>query len=422
MATYTLQNGFVYQIGGSNEAASNVFDFTGVGCEPKAFTLRDMISKWYNASPGTRLWAILCAMGNSDADIAELELVTSAMAQARAALFINTATGSDLSIIGQNFGIPRPAAAVGDDELYRNLIKALAFGPRGTMRTIYGVVSAFFGPQAEGGWRIFDPGGNKIIIWLKTLVDERTPATASYLHKDATELGEPGNPLTLFPGDYLLSSATYARENSVIKLGTAGSLIAGPSFAADIATRMTGALDAYPQPHFFATGVRFVSPYVLAVPNSTSTLIIHRTNGADTNVGTWEIVATPSSHIAEPKVGRQLIEGAPSDWRHGDLFVDAAGAFSPEDVGGTLNITNSATPANNGARRILAYLSNTQVFIEPGPSPIVTEAGPLTWQIYRGAAGSSFYLTGNQLLQDLQTFLELATTLGVVVIIGNSTT
>lgn len=421
MATYTLQNGFVYQIGGSNEAASNVFDFTGVGCEPKAFTLRDMISKWYNASPGTRLWAILCAMGNSDADIAELELVTSAMAQARAALFINTATGSDLSIIGQNFGIPRPAAAVGDDELYRNLIKALAFGPRGTMRTIYGVVSAFFGPQAEGGWRIFDPGGNKIIIWLKTLVDERSPANASYLHKDATELGEPGNPLTLFPGDYLLSSATYARENSVIKLGSAGSLLAGPSYAGDLIARSTGASDGYAPPHFFSTGAHFVAPWFLATPNTSSQLVITSTGGASPQI----ICATPSASIAEP-LGLPFyftgIVGVPQAWKLGDIFSDPAGAFSPEDVGGTLNITNSATPANNGARRILAYLSNTQVFIEAGPSPIVTEAGPLTWQIYRGAAGSSFYLTGNQLLQDLQTFLELATTLGVVVIIGNSTT
>lgn len=425
MPSFTLVGGFTYEEGGASTPASGSFDFVGASSEVKAFTLRSMIPQWYNAEPGTRLWSMLTALGNSDADVAELDLETSAIAQARAAVFIDSAAGEDLSIIGQNFGIPRPIARVGDDVLYRALIKALAFAPRGTMRPIYAVVEAFFGPQSTGGWRIFDPGGNKIVIWLVSLIESRLPSNASYLHLDETIFGEPNNLGSIFSGDYLMVGPTFSRDNTVIKLGTNGNLIAGPSFVGDLVVRPTGQLDGYTPAHFFSTSGGFVSPYTLAIPNGTPTLIIQVPNPLDLNYGVWEIVVTPNANIGEPRVGPRLnysLTPTAQNWKHGDLFVDPAGAFSPADIGSTLNIVDSSTPSNNRHARVLAYLSNTQIFIEPGATPIVTDAGPITWQLYRGVTANAFYVTGNQLLQDLQLYLQLTTMLGVVVVIGNSTT
>ena len=75
----------------------------------------------------------------------------------RRGFFLATATGSDLDDVGRNAGVLRPDRLV-DDEVYRNVIAALAFKPRGPEYTIRNFLDAVFGVN---GWEYFeDATGN----------------------------------------------------------------------------------------------------------------------------------------------------------------------------------------------------------------------------------------------------------------------
>jgi hypothetical protein len=201
---------------------------TALNAELKTYTLIDMLPGWYNTTPGSRMFAILKAIGEGDSDIAEVEHADSAMTLAKRGLFSGSATGAALGVNGQNFGIARPQSAQFNDEVYRRLIQAIAYAPRGSLKTIYDVVAAFLGPQSEAGWQIFDPGGNLIVIWTKSVVDIRTPETATYLHPSPTELGGPTDVLAKYPGDYFLPDALFEGGSAVVREGITGGIIPGP--------------------------------------------------------------------------------------------------------------------------------------------------------------------------------------------------
>ena len=69
----------------------------------------------------------------------------SALDLIRAGLFVDTATGEDLSILGRILGVPR-LADVADDDVYRALIKAIAYGPRPTRMGLAAALDALVGP------------------------------------------------------------------------------------------------------------------------------------------------------------------------------------------------------------------------------------------------------------------------------------
>lgn len=68
----------------------------------------------------------------------------SAVDRYRRGFLIDYAEGEDLSILGANLGVPRPPELV-EDALYRKLIKAVAYAPRGTVFAMEQVLDALLG-------------------------------------------------------------------------------------------------------------------------------------------------------------------------------------------------------------------------------------------------------------------------------------
>lgn len=67
----------------------------------------------------------------------------SSLDQARSSIFVGTAEGEDLDILGRNFGFPRYPGL--SDSAYRDLIQALAWGPKGTVASIHTALTALVG-------------------------------------------------------------------------------------------------------------------------------------------------------------------------------------------------------------------------------------------------------------------------------------
>lgn len=62
----------------------------------------------------------------------------------RRSFLVDFATGDDLSRLGANINVPRPPALT-DDDIYRKLIKAIAYAPRGTIYAIEQALDALLG-------------------------------------------------------------------------------------------------------------------------------------------------------------------------------------------------------------------------------------------------------------------------------------
>lgn len=76
----------------------------------------------------------------------------SGLDQVRAALLVDTAVGDDLNALGRNLGVLR-LPFVGDDDTFREIIKALAYNPRGT---IYGMELALDAMVGAGNYEIIE--------------------------------------------------------------------------------------------------------------------------------------------------------------------------------------------------------------------------------------------------------------------------
>ncbi len=70
----------------------------------------------------------------------------------RRALLVNFAEGTDLGVVGNNLGVQR-FPGVSDDPTYREVIKALAYNPRGTIFGIEALLNALLG---AGNFAIFE--------------------------------------------------------------------------------------------------------------------------------------------------------------------------------------------------------------------------------------------------------------------------
>lgn len=83
---------------------------------------------------------------------------------ARRAMLVNYAEGEDLSALGRNLGVLRPPL-LGDDDVFREVIKALAYNPRGTL---YGIELALDALLGSGNYEIFeDLIGNPNTVFIK---------------------------------------------------------------------------------------------------------------------------------------------------------------------------------------------------------------------------------------------------------------
>lgn len=97
--------------------------------------------------------------------ITDLSKATSAMDLLRRAMLVDTADGADLNVVGRNLGVLR-YPFLRDDERFRELIKALAYNPRGTVLGLALVLEALVG---TGNYEIFEDvisHPNKVFIRL----------------------------------------------------------------------------------------------------------------------------------------------------------------------------------------------------------------------------------------------------------------
>ena len=87
----------------------------------------------------------------------------SALDQLRAGFLVNTASGDDLSALGRNLSIDRPATLT-DDDTFREVIKALAYTPRGTVYALELAMTAFFGAGNFEIWENHTTAPNTVFL------------------------------------------------------------------------------------------------------------------------------------------------------------------------------------------------------------------------------------------------------------------
>lgn len=133
---------------------------------------------------------------------------SSAIQDARSSMLLKSAIGNYLTVVGQNYGVPRaPQMNPGDDTLYRKIIPVLAWSPKMIKRTTYALLEAIFGSQAsiiEAGnrpWRMFETpklvygdinnpinqeqvinAANEVVFEIPAGLIATTNENASYLH------------------------------------------------------------------------------------------------------------------------------------------------------------------------------------------------------------------------------------------------
>lgn len=100
------------------------------------------------------------------APVLDLSRERSAVDRARRAMLVDYAEGEDLNALGRNLAVLRPPQLTNDDR-FREIIKAIAYNPRGTM---YGLELALTGIVGEGNFEIFEDlmrYRNRVFIRLK---------------------------------------------------------------------------------------------------------------------------------------------------------------------------------------------------------------------------------------------------------------
>lgn len=96
--------------------------------------------------------------------------------------FLGTATGDDLSVIGRNLGVPR-LPQVQDDAQYHQLIKAIAYGPRGTMYCVSLALEALLGAGNFGVYQTPDKPGVVTVVMPYAQAGVADIATATFLDR-----------------------------------------------------------------------------------------------------------------------------------------------------------------------------------------------------------------------------------------------
>jgi hypothetical protein len=142
----------------------------------KVGAVKAAMPKIYNVNkPGGLLNALLSALGIADQTIADNTLL------GKANVFLETAVGSYLDVIGSNYGVARPSSAV-SDATYRNLIRDIAWQPHSIIKIFRTVLTDFLGPSDGSNWDVFQIVPAQVIIQIRTLVQPRTLVDATYLH------------------------------------------------------------------------------------------------------------------------------------------------------------------------------------------------------------------------------------------------
>lgn len=100
--------------------------------------------------------------------VTDLTRIRSALDQLRRAMLVDYAEGGDLSSLGRNFGVLR-YPFLPDDDVFRAIIRALAYNPRGTW---FGIELALDAMVGAGNWEAWeDLVDNRNTVFVKLLGD-----------------------------------------------------------------------------------------------------------------------------------------------------------------------------------------------------------------------------------------------------------
>lgn len=111
----------------------------------------------------------------------------SAVNQARRDMMLLTSENDALTVIGQNYGVPRPPL-LSNDDIYRRCVQVLAWQPKTILFTTHALLEAIFGSQsqivADGKrpWRVYEVNANEIVIEMPQDLISFSNEEASYLH------------------------------------------------------------------------------------------------------------------------------------------------------------------------------------------------------------------------------------------------
>jgi hypothetical protein len=153
-------------------------------------------------------------MGSTDA-------AASVIQQVRRALLVATAAGAYLDAVGNNRSVPRPENT-NDDELYRKVIKALAWLPKGLPLSYYALLSAVFGTQEQvkaqlgRSWKVYEVNPNELVVELPVGLITGALEFSTYLHGASGYGRVPVGPSNVFTTDFdlrLSRSTTIVGSN-----------------------------------------------------------------------------------------------------------------------------------------------------------------------------------------------------------------
>lgn len=147
-------------------------------------------------------------MGSTDATASMIQLV-------RQAMLVSSAVGPQLDAVGNNHNVPRPENT-SDDELYRRLVKALAWLPKSILLSYYALLSAVYGSQEQvrlqvgRAWKVYEVNANEVVVELPAALVPGTPEVSTYLHGASGYARVSSGPSNVFTTDFDLraSSAT----------------------------------------------------------------------------------------------------------------------------------------------------------------------------------------------------------------------
>jgi hypothetical protein len=146
-----------------NGSGNRTLQFVGDGDPKKTFSIKKKVPQWWNTSYGSNLHTLLGATGEKLEELVG-ESSFSNYQEAIKSLFIRTAVGEDLSLIGQNYGIKRPSFLTSDDDLYRKIIPLFATKKKSVLEIFYAALIALYGPQSTAHWHIFVINSNEVIV------------------------------------------------------------------------------------------------------------------------------------------------------------------------------------------------------------------------------------------------------------------
>jgi len=139
----------------------------------------------------------------------------SAIQTLKRSFLLDTAEGDSLTVIGGNYGVPRPPQT-DDDEIFRKLVPVLAWQPKTIKFTTFMVLTAVFGSQADietaGGraWQVYEPNANEVVLEIPFSLIGATNANATYMHGISGYAMVPAGPSNVFTatGDLTQGAST----------------------------------------------------------------------------------------------------------------------------------------------------------------------------------------------------------------------